>query len=179
MKKLNSFGLAVLTMFATLLTSCVTPDTAIRESNPNRKFTVENVPIHVRAVAEYVNPQAMPTHPLNGNTNFIELINEKAFVDLPYFGRVYFPKYSNDGTSFAEPYTDMKVTRTKRDDGAILSFKLAHEGIKYDVVLTLYDGGMMDLAFTPDCASTCYFTGTWYESQLYDKEGNPVTKNFY
>lgn len=178
MRMIHNFGLALLLMVAAMLTSCAS-QRFVRESNPNRKFTVENVPIHVRAEAEWIKPQGMPNHPLSVSSNFIEILNDKAYVDLPYYGRVYFPKYTTDGTSFAEPYTDLKVVRTKRDDGSVLSFKLSHESIKYEVELTLYDGGAMELMLTPDCAATCYFSGTWYESQLYDKEGNPVTRYFY
>jgi len=178
MKRLKKAGLAMLLMVATLLTSCATQK-VVRESNPNRKFRVENIPIHVRAEADWIRPIGMPDRPLRDATNFVEVLNDKAYVDLPYYGRVYFPKYSSDGTSFAEPYTDLKVERTKKDDGTVMSFKVAHEGIKFDIILTLYDGGQMDMALTPDCAQTCYFSGTWDESQLYDKYGNPVSRLFY
>jgi len=178
MKHLNKAYLAVILIVAALLTSCASTK-PVRESNPNRKFTTENIPIHVRAEADWIRPIGAPDHPLRYTDNFIEILNDKAYVDLPYYGRVYFPKYSRDGLSFAEPYTDLKVVRTKQDDGSVMSFKVSHEGIKFDISITFYDGGQMDMAITPDCAQTCHFSGTWDESQLYDKYGNPVSRLFY
>lgn len=178
MKRMNNLGLAMLLLLATLLTSCGTPNT-LRESNPNRKFTTENIQIHVRAEADWVNPVGMPPFALNSSTSFIEMIGDQVFMDLPYFGRVYFPKYSNDGMSFKSNYENLVVKPTKRGDGSILTFTTEHEGIRFDVDLTLYDGGMCEIVVTPDCASTCHYSGTWYESQLYDKDGNPVEKLYY
>lgn len=179
MKGLNKFCMAVVLMTAALLMSCSSSQNTLSESNPNRKFVLENIPIHVRATATTVKPRGGRMLHLSGNENFIEVLNEKAFVDLPYWGRIYMPKYTTDGTSFAEPYTNLSVTRNAKDNCSKMKFKVSHESITYEVVLELWDGGNLDMSITPDNGEICFFSGYWDESQLYDRNGNPADKKFY
>lgn len=179
MKAIAKACLTMLLVATAALTSCTTTQKVVRESNPNRKFTVENIPIHVRAVAEYIDPQGGPQFPLIGSDYFVEVLNDIAYVCLPYAGRVYSPTYVYDGTNFKEPYTNQKVERTPKDNGTVFKFTATHESIHYDFILTLWDGGHMDMSVTPNNAQTCRYSGTWDESQLYDKNGNPLDTKYY
>lgn len=162
-----------------VITSCTVTQNAVTDSNPNRKFRVENIPIHVRAVTEYINPQGAPQMPIMGADYFVEVLNDMAYVCLPYAGRVYSPTYVYDGTNFKEPYSNLEVERTPKDNGTVMKFSAAHESIRYQFILTLWDGGHFDMSVTPNNAQTCFYSGTWDESQLYDKNGNPLSTKYY
>jgi len=179
MKGLFKNCITVMLIAITLFSSCSTSQKLVRESNPNRVFRVDNIPIHVRCVAQYIDPMGMPQRPLVGDENFIEVLNDKVYMDLPYFGRIYFPIYTTDGSSFAEPYRDLKVVRNKKNDGTIMNFNVSHDNIHFAVEMELWDGGATHFSITPSNGQTCSFSGYWDESQLYDKYGNPVDTKYY
>lgn len=175
-------SLSAIIICAALFTSCSTQQKVIRESNPNRKFTVENnIPIHVRAVAEYVTPASYGARRLlTGGQYFVEVLNDMAYVDLPYVGRIDMPRgFLLDGSCFKEPYRELDVERNQKDDGSIMKFKAEHEGIVYTITLNLWDGGRCEITLHPHDGQPCFFDGTWDESQLYDREGNPLPVLYY
>lgn len=163
-----------------LLSSCSTSQTVLPPSNPDRKFTTENnIPIHICAWIDHMSPVGYPNRVLPGGIYFVEVINDMANIMLPYIGQVYMPRYNSEGSSFKEPYTDLKVERNKKNNASIMTFKTSHDNIVYTVNMELWDGGPVDITLTPNNAQSCHYSGTWDEKQLYDKEGNPLTKKYY
>lgn len=179
MKKYITIGIALLVMAVSVMTSCTSTKQLTSNSNPNRRFVLEDIPIHVRASADHYHPQGGPQMFINDPNFFVEVINDVAYVCLPYIGRIYQPVYTFDGTSFQECYKDLKVERTRKDNGSIMSFKVTHDGITYGFSITLYDGGKMDMIMQPNNGQMCSYSGTWDESQLYDANGNPLDRKMY
>lgn len=178
MKKLTKACFSALLISIVALTSCVTQEQNVTPSNPNRKFTIENnIPIHIHAKMDAMTPTAHPRRILTNNY-FIEVLNETVAVQVPYVGRVYTPQYA-EGPSFNENYYNLRVERNKHDNGSIMSFKVKHDGITYDITMELIDGGVAYVTLTPNNAQQCRYSGTWDEKQLYDKQGRALDVRYY
>ncbi len=92
---------------------------------------------------------------------FFEIKNDSAFIYLPYIGQVYSPTFSQDGLSFDEPYRNMDVKRTKKNNGTEMTFSLKHDIVDYKFLLTAYDDNTIRIRMIPSNAQSCDYYGEW------------------
>jgi len=140
-------------------------------------FRLSETPIHVKATVNDVTTQRGRYGHVMGSRYFVELLGDSAYVYLPYFGRMM-GGVSYDGTNFDEPYTDLEVTRNKKDTKSIVRFTCRHESFSYRFTLELWDGNQMSLNIQPTTGSSCHYNGTWEEVTLMDKQGRPLPAKY-
>lgn len=99
-----------------------------------------------------------PKHGLSGFS--LEMRNDSAFVYLPYMGRVYNPT-DDDEFSFEQPYTELSVKPTKKNDGKKLNFKVRHDIVTFTFNVTLWDNNRIDILMQPSNAQSCSYSGQW------------------
>lgn len=167
-----SLGIAAMMAFMLSALSSCSSSTYTAPDGHVPVFSLSETPIHVKVNVDYMTTFRGRSGAVMGNSYFVELLNDSAYVYIPYFGRVYSAAPNYDGTNFDEPYTNLKVTRNKKNTKSTLTFDVRHESFVYKFTLDLWDGNSMSLNVAPNVGNSCTYSGTWEEVQLRDKHGN-------
>lgn len=113
------------------------------------------------ATVDNMSPQSYPSQVMSTNEFSLTVEGDSADVYLPYIGEVYMPVYNDDGLRFSEPIANVNISRTKKDDGTIMSFSLKHDIVDYRFHITLYDNNNFDLFMQPSNCQSCSYGGEW------------------
>ncbi len=113
------------------------------------------------ATVDNMSPQSYPSQVMSTSEFSLTVEGDTADVYLPYIGEVYMPVYNDDGLRFSEPIANVNISRTKKDDGTIMSFSLKHDIVDYRFHITLYDNNNFDLFMQPSNCQSCSYSGEW------------------
>lgn len=119
----------------------------------------QSKPIHIEV--NNMVPQKYPSRVVSGGY-FLHLEEGVVELHLPYMGESYFPSFNSDGLNFKEPVTNLKEKTKKKKSGlrTDTSFKVEHEGSRYDITVTTWENGETGfITVNPMSGTSCEYSG--------------------
>ncbi len=114
--------------------------------------------------ADWAYPMGYNTVDLNGNSNYLRISNDSAFIDMPYFGRAYQVTLGERGGFHAETIMENKVVKVNDKRGEIkIEFSLKGESDKYQCTLEIMGKNSVTLRVTSNNRSSISYRGKFEE----------------